>query len=258
LWRIVRRLAQFSTFAFALALAFAPASAASQNYLVHAWKTDDGLPQNWVSSIVQTPEGYLWIGTRYGGLTRFDGMRFVPFNPQNTPALQDVQVEHLSTDAEGRLWIIMGNESITTFRNNSFRLHRRPRTGPRMRLDRVLATPRPSEILFAGETSFVARAQFPASTNPASPPNQDGVVAAWTIHDSRPEIEIDQSTLRIDRDGVAWALAAGGKIVRFENGRFAFLPAAAFAFAPPAAAAAATSPAAAAAGLTQGQALRAA
>jgi signal transduction histidine kinase/ligand-binding sensor domain-containing protein len=278
LWRIVRLPAQFSTLAFASALAFSPAPAAfsapaaSQNYLIHTWKTDDGLPQNWVSNIVQTPEGYLWIGTRYGGLARFDGMRFVPFNPQNTPALQDVQVEHLSTDAEGRLWIMMGNESITTFRNNTFRLHRGPRTDPRMRLDRVLATPRPGEILFAGETSFVARAQFtpspsphpspssnPSTRSPPSPrPNQAGATVAWTIHDPRPEIEIDQSTLRVDRDGVAWALAASGKIVRFENGHFTFLPAAAFAFAPPAAAAAATSPAAAAAGLTQGQALRAA
>jgi len=38
------------------------------------WQTDNGLPQNWVSSIAQTPDGYLWIGTRYGGLARFDSV----------------------------------------------------------------------------------------------------------------------------------------------------------------------------------------
>jgi len=28
-------------------------------YLVQSWQTDKGLPQNWVSSIAQTPDGYL-------------------------------------------------------------------------------------------------------------------------------------------------------------------------------------------------------
>src|ERR1051325_8621658 len=59
-----------------------------RDYLVHVWQTDKGLPQNWVSSIAQTPDGYLWVGPRYGGLARFDGVRFVAFNQQNTSALK--------------------------------------------------------------------------------------------------------------------------------------------------------------------------
>ncbi len=44
-----------------------------------AWRTDSGLPQNTVHSILQTRDGYLWLGTD-GGLVRFDGMDFVTFD----------------------------------------------------------------------------------------------------------------------------------------------------------------------------------
>jgi len=195
------------------ALSATPPTAASQDYLVHVWQTDDGLPQNWVSSIAQTPEGYLWIGTRYGGLARFDGMRFTPFTPQNTPTLQDVQVEHLSVDDAGRLWIVMGNESITTYHDNTFQLRREPRTTPRMKPARVLAT-RDDSVIFAGETSFVAKARLAQDTGDTT----------WTILRQRRALVIDPRTLCADRDGVIWALTASHKIARLKNNLFELLP----------------------------------
>ena len=44
-------------------------------FLINSWKTQDGLPQNSVLAIAQTPDGYLWIGTK-GGLSRFDVVQF--------------------------------------------------------------------------------------------------------------------------------------------------------------------------------------
>ena len=72
-------------------------SAAAENadYLVDVWTSDKGLPDSSVTTIAQTPEGYLWIGT-YNGLTRFDGVRFVTFDPANTPALAHAGVRKLS------------------------------------------------------------------------------------------------------------------------------------------------------------------
>ncbi|MCP4250948.1 MAG: hypothetical protein GY778_28255, partial [bacterium] len=40
-----------------------------------AWSIEEGLPQNTITSMVQTRDGYLWLGT-FGGLARFDGVRF--------------------------------------------------------------------------------------------------------------------------------------------------------------------------------------
>src|ERR1700744_3716058 len=77
----------------------------SSDYLIHSWRSEDGLPQNSVNCLAQTPDGYLWVGTRSGGLARFDGVRFVTFNPQSTPELKDVEIETLSVDSTGTLWI---------------------------------------------------------------------------------------------------------------------------------------------------------
>jgi ligand-binding sensor domain-containing protein len=39
---------------------------------VEVWGTDEGLPNNTVTGIAQTPDGYLWCST-YDGVVRFDG-----------------------------------------------------------------------------------------------------------------------------------------------------------------------------------------
>lgn len=40
------------------------------------WNQTDGLPQDGIRAIAQTPDGYLWLGTDQG-LTRFDGYNFL-------------------------------------------------------------------------------------------------------------------------------------------------------------------------------------
>ena len=48
-----------------------------QQYIARSWSADDGLPHNYVFSVLQARDGYLWVGTR-NGLARFDGVRFTP------------------------------------------------------------------------------------------------------------------------------------------------------------------------------------
>jgi len=47
-------------------------------FSLRRWTTEDGLPKNTVISLLQTHDGYLWVGTREG-LARFDGVRFTVF-----------------------------------------------------------------------------------------------------------------------------------------------------------------------------------
>ena len=56
------------------------------NYCVRLWQAEQGLPQNKVTAIVQTRDGFLWMGT-YSGLARFDGVHFDVFDQDNTPEL---------------------------------------------------------------------------------------------------------------------------------------------------------------------------
>ena len=94
-------------------------SAKTSDYLLDVWTSDDGLPDSSVTSIAQTPDGYLWVGT-YNGLARFDGVRFVTFDPNNTPALKSARVTGLFVDARGTLWINTDDGSLTSLRNGVF------------------------------------------------------------------------------------------------------------------------------------------
>lgn len=87
----------------------APASAlnpdiAITQYVQTVWRAPVYLPHDDVSTIAQTRDGYLWIGT-VEGLARFDGARSVVFDKSNTPAIRNNWIRALREDREGRLWI---------------------------------------------------------------------------------------------------------------------------------------------------------
>ncbi len=110
----------------ALLLMFLPAHGAgvAGDYLVDVWTSENGLPDSSVTAIAQTPDGYLWIGT-YNGVARFDGVRFVTFDPANTPALGHARVRKLFVDACGTLWIDTNDGSLTTYRDGTFSLEQK-------------------------------------------------------------------------------------------------------------------------------------
>src|ERR1043165_8982047 len=95
------------------------ASPGTGDYLIDVWSADNGLRSSSVTAIAQTLDGYLWIGT-YNGLARFDGVRFVTFDPANTPALAHAGVRKLSVDDRGTLWINTFDGSLTSLRNGVF------------------------------------------------------------------------------------------------------------------------------------------
>ena len=128
--RIIASSALFSAgiarvMALALTLAaVSPAWGADADYQADVLTADDGLPDSSVTAIAQTPDGYLWIGT-YNGLVRFDGMRFVTFDPANKPELLHARVRGLFVDCQGTLWINTYEGSLTTVRDGVFKLERR-------------------------------------------------------------------------------------------------------------------------------------
>src|SRR6187397_2229361 len=73
-------------------------------HMIDVWQNETGLPQNSVLAILQTRDGYLWLGTQEG-LARFDGVRFATFDSRNTPAFGDDWVVSLVETRDGTLWI---------------------------------------------------------------------------------------------------------------------------------------------------------
>jgi signal transduction histidine kinase/ligand-binding sensor domain-containing protein len=95
---------------------------AGQYYTVKVWGADDGLTEGSVTDVAQTPEGYLWVGTVFGSVLRFDGTRFVSYNSANTPEfLLKWGVPRLMVDQAGRLWISMVDGGMTTWDQQGFR-----------------------------------------------------------------------------------------------------------------------------------------
>lgn len=90
-----------------------------QPYLVDLWQMEEGLPENIVNAIAQTPDGYLWCGTTHG-LARFDGVRFTVFNRANAPALGSGRIRQLLVDRKGALWISTTEESLVRYLDGIF------------------------------------------------------------------------------------------------------------------------------------------
>lgn len=72
--------------------------------MLKGWGVAEGLPQSSVTCLVQTGDGYLWLGTR-SGLVRFDGVHFRIFNRWNTAALRADSITVLYEDGGGVLWV---------------------------------------------------------------------------------------------------------------------------------------------------------
>jgi len=88
-------------------------------YHFDSWTTDNGLPQNGVRSITQTPNGYLWL-TTFDGLARFDGLKFTVFDKGNTKGIINNRFWHLKSFDDGSIWAATENGDLTIFQDGKF------------------------------------------------------------------------------------------------------------------------------------------
>lgn len=176
------------------------------DYLVDKWDTEDNLPSSTVTSIVQTPDGYLWIGT-YNGLARFDGARFVTFDPINTPELGQARVQGLYLDAEGTLWINTFRGGLTSYRQGIFRNEWPDQ--PSFDLHTTLVYSTTNEVVFVTQFGDVLRRATGATNwNVATPPPS----ASRSIFQCA------------DAEGRLWFLTRDGRVAQFFRGQYSLLP----------------------------------
>jgi signal transduction histidine kinase/ligand-binding sensor domain-containing protein len=88
-----------------------PAAEVSR-WAIDTWTAEEHLPSNTVRSMLQTRDGYLWVGTKLG-LARFDGVRFKEFaGDWGAEQEGDLSCERLMEDTEGRLWFTVGSALV--------------------------------------------------------------------------------------------------------------------------------------------------
>jgi len=90
-----------------------------------SWSMENGLPQNTVPVLLQSRDGYMWVGTELG-LARFDGVSFRIFDHATNSAFPDAEVRCLLDAADGGLWVgtgdglvLLKNGSTTLFTTNN-------------------------------------------------------------------------------------------------------------------------------------------
>ncbi|MEQ9824923.1 MAG: two-component regulator propeller domain-containing protein [Puniceicoccaceae bacterium] len=95
-------------------------------YGVRHYNREDGIAASSILEILQTQQGYLWMGT-YDGLTRFNGVEFRVFNRANTPTLHGNNITCLLEGKDGTLWLGTLGKGIQGFLDPDLQ-HIRPRS----------------------------------------------------------------------------------------------------------------------------------
>ena len=78
-----------------------------QQYNFHNYSVKEGIGQSQVYDMLQDSRGYLWIGTRGGGITKFDGNNFKSFSTKD--GLPNNYIMCIKEDKNGHLWIGTNN-----------------------------------------------------------------------------------------------------------------------------------------------------
>jgi signal transduction histidine kinase/ligand-binding sensor domain-containing protein len=181
------------------------ASVVADPYLQTVWTTEDGLPQNSVTAIVQSRDGYLWLST-FGGLARFDGVRFTIFNSANTPGMKSNRITALFEDRRGILWLGTETGELMSLQDGVGTTY--PLSGALEGAIVSSITGDDAGILWLGTTKGLARFQ-------------DGTFTAYTTADGLPNNQIYTGAL--DQAGRLWMMATR-ELTQFDGRRFVTYP----------------------------------
>lgn len=87
------------------------------DYVSHIWTAADGLPGNTITDIIQTKDGYVYMGT-YDGLVRFDGINFNIMNRNTIEELGFRSARVVFEDSKCNLWVGSNDEGVTKIGKN--------------------------------------------------------------------------------------------------------------------------------------------
>lgn len=161
-------------------------------YVHRIWQTQQGLPQGTIYSILQTHDGYLWLGSQ-AGMIRFDGARFEMLENIRREAPSDVWIRGAMEDSHHALWFATAESGLF-----------------RMEGDRV------TRYLSSGNVQCVAEAKngdmWACTTN--------GIAR---IHDGQVSMFLVNRNIRAvceAGDGTIWAAGDGANLNSWDGTKF--------------------------------------
>lgn len=89
----------------------------AQDFYFDNFGVNEGIPDSKVKAIVQSDDGYIWLGTA-SGLSRFDGNTFTNYTVED--GVSPLGVSKLFIDSHKNIWIGHFAGGVTVYRNNKF------------------------------------------------------------------------------------------------------------------------------------------
>jgi PAS domain S-box-containing protein len=200
----MKRLFLLSLFLFFVipAQALNPSKSITQ-YVHQMWQTENGLPHDSINAIVQTRDGYIWVGTG-GGLAFFDGVHFTVFDKRNTPEIKNDEITALFEDSQGNLWIGTGGGGLVQLKDKKFRTFT---TKDGLVHDYV-------NSLYGGRDGCLW-----IGTESGLSSLKNGNFTSYTIENGLSSDNV--RTVFVDKENVLWVATYGGGLNRFQDGKTA-------------------------------------
>jgi signal transduction histidine kinase/ligand-binding sensor domain-containing protein len=176
-----------------------------ESYSARAWRSEDGLPENRVIGVAQSPDGFLWVATQ-GGVLRFDGVRFQRVSMVGAPNLIAGTMRAILPDRSGRIWLAKEeDDTLFCFDGAQMRMVTSEQGLPKNERQYSMAVDGEDSLWVTYGSGKVVR-------------YRDGKVEIFTSKDGLPEGG-GNCWLASGRDGVLW-FSKGRQVGIFREGRF--------------------------------------
>lgn len=194
----------FSGLVWLLALSATSVFAGSE-WFARTWQSDDGLPDNSVTSIAQTSDGYLWVATQ-GGLVRFDGVQFKRLSLPVISGMPTGMIRELTVCGGNHLWMALEGGVVVSATSEETKIYTSANGLP---VFRPLSIAEDADgAVWVGYSDGSACRIF------------NNVVKRFSGRDGLPGIGI--CTVATDAKKQVW-FAKVGQVGKFQNGKFVSL-----------------------------------
>lgn len=167
--------------------------------MFRSWNKQQGLPDDSVTAVLQTHDGYLWVGTS-GGLARFDGLKFTVMLPQDWKSSTPLCINSLCEDSKNRLWVGTQENGLLCYQDGTL-LTRSNLDGLQAKTINSIAEDSKG-ALWLGTPSGLDRLDGPSFTH-------------FTARNGLPNDFV--SNIHVARSGTVWITTRGG-MCQFTNG----------------------------------------
>lgn len=178
---------------------FAQESDALTSLIQTVYNDQNGLPTSEANAVLQTSDGYLWIGG-YGGLVRYDGREFCNYSTMDS-GLTTSGIRALFEDRSHRLWVGTNDKGVFLYENGVFTACLLPE-GELFRSIRCFAQD-DSGTIFVGTSTGLAK----IGTDDQILPVEAEELRGLTIY-----------SLSLDQNGALWGTAGEGIAFALKDG----------------------------------------